>query len=52
MNATVKSVNGTFNVVSFVDQSKVDQLAALLGLTAAQASALKTGDVIVVTPSA
>ena len=41
MNAIVKSITGTYNVVKFVDADKIDQIAAILGLNAEQTAAMK-----------
>ena len=52
MNAVVRKVTGTFNVVSFVPDDKLDQLAALLGLNDDQAKQLKQdGNLILVQDS-
>jgi hypothetical protein len=49
VNSTIRTVDGTFSVVQFVAGDKLDQLAALLGLTAAQKAKLTgNGDVILV----
>ena len=49
MNAMIRKVSGTYSVVQFVPDDKVDQLAKLLGLDAGQAAKLKSnGPVIVV----
>ena len=45
----IRKVSGTYSVVQFVPDDKLDQLAALLGLDASQKAKLKsTGPVIVV----
>lgn len=49
MNATIRKVSGTYSVVQFVPDDKLDQLAALLGLDDTQKSKLKSnGSVMVV----
>lgn len=49
MNARLQTVNGKFRVVQVVPSDKLDQVAALLGLDAAQKAALaKYGDLLVV----
>jgi hydrogenase maturation factor len=48
MNARVKVVSGSFKVVGQVDSDKIEQIAALLGLTDDDKAALKTGDGLVV----
>lgn len=48
MNARVKVVSGTFNIVGQVDDDKIDQLAALLGLSDEDKAALKGGNGLVV----
>lgn len=48
MNATIRKVSGTYSVVQFVADDKLDQLASLLGLDASQKAKLKGGPVIVV----
>jgi hypothetical protein len=49
MNAMIRKVSGTYSVVQFVSDDKLDQLASLLGLDANQKAKLKsTGPVIVV----
>ncbi len=49
MNATIRKVSGTYSVVQFVPDDKLDQLASLLGLDATQKATLKsTGPVMVV----
>ena len=48
MNAMVRKVTGTFNVVSFVQQDKLDQLAKLLELDDKQKAKLKDGNLILV----
>ena len=49
MNARVRSITGTYNVVRFVDADKVDQIAAILGLSAEETATMKANPVIVVT---
>jgi hypothetical protein len=41
MNAVIRTVSGTFSVVQFVPEDKLDQLAALLGLNEEQKAKLK-----------
>lgn len=49
MNAMIRKVSGTYSVVQFVPDDKLDQLAALLGLDAAAKAKLKAnGPAIVV----
>jgi hypothetical protein len=49
MNAMIRKVSGTYSVVQFVPDDKLDQLAALLGLDDTQKSNLKSnGSVMVV----
>ncbi len=48
MNAIVKSITGTYKVESFVDAGKIDQIAAILGLSAEQTAAMKANQVILV----
>jgi hypothetical protein len=49
VNSTIRTVDGTFSVVQFVAGDKLDQLAALLDLTAEQKAKLAgNGDVILV----
>ncbi|MGO9945934.1 MAG: hypothetical protein ACLPWG_03680 [Steroidobacteraceae bacterium] len=49
MNAMIRKTTGTFSVVNFVSDDKLDQLALLLGLDEEQKAKLKaSGPVIVV----
>jgi len=49
MNAMIRKVSGTYSVVQFVPDDKLEQLAKLLGLDAGQAAKMKSnGPVIVV----
>jgi hypothetical protein len=49
MNAVIRKVSGTYSVVQFVPDDKLDQLAALLGLDDAAKAKLKAnGPTIVV----
>ncbi len=49
MNAMIRKVSGTYSVVQFVPDDKLDQLASLLGLDASQKAKLKSnGSVLVV----
>ena len=49
MNAMIRKVSGTYSVVQFVPDDKLDQLAALLGLDDTQKAKLKSsGPAIVV----
>jgi hypothetical protein len=49
MNAMIRKVSGTYSVVQFVPDDKLDQLAALLGLDEAGKAKLKSsGPTIVV----
>ena len=44
----IRKVTGTYSVVQFVPDDKLDQLATLLGLDAAQKAKLKTSGPVVV----
>jgi hypothetical protein len=48
MNATIRKVSGTYSVVQFVSDDKLDKLAQLLGLDASQKAKLKQATVAVV----
>lgn len=49
MNAIIRKVSGTYSVVQFVPDDKLDQLASLLGLDDAAKAKLKSnGPAIVV----
>ncbi len=48
MNATIRKVSGTYSVVQFVPDDKLDQLAALLGLDATQKAKLKSNNSVLV----
>ncbi len=48
MNARVKVVTGTFNILGQVDDDKIDQIARLLGLTEAEKDSLKGGNGLLV----
>ncbi len=48
MNARVKVVSGTFNIVGQIDDDKIDQLAKLLGLSDADKAQLKGGSGLLV----
>jgi hypothetical protein len=49
MNAMIRKVSGTYSVVQFVADDKLDELARLLGLDDTQKSKLKSnGSVMVV----
>ncbi|MDR3537844.1 MAG: hypothetical protein P4L71_15215 [Acetobacteraceae bacterium] len=48
MNARVKVVSGTFNIVGQVDDDKIDQIAKLLGLSDADKALLKDGNGLLV----
>lgn len=49
MNASIRKVSGTYSVVQFVADDKLEQLASLLGLDDKQKAKLKSnGPVIVV----
>lgn len=48
MNAMIRKVTGTYSVVQFVPDDKLDQLARLLGLDATQAAKLKSNGPVVV----
>ncbi len=49
MNATIRKVSGTYSVVQFVPDDKLDQLAGLLELDDAGKAKLKSnGSVLVV----
>jgi hypothetical protein len=48
MNATIRKVSGTYSVVQFVADDKLDQLAALLGLDDTQKAKLKSNSAVMV----
>lgn len=49
MNAMIRKVSGTYSVLQFVPDDKLDQLASLLGLDDSQKAKLKSnGSVMVV----
>lgn len=48
MNAMIRKVTGTYSVVQFVPDDKLDELATLLGLDAAQTAKLKANGPVVV----
>jgi hypothetical protein len=48
MNEEVSVVNGKFNVIKFVPDDKLDQIADLLGLSAEKKAALKAGKGILI----
>ena len=48
MNASIREVSGTYQVVRFVPADKLEQIADLLGLNDAEKAALKTSGAIVV----
>jgi len=48
MNARVKIISGSFNVVGQVTSDKIDELARLLGFGEEEKATLKQGDGLVV----
>lgn len=48
MNALIKSISGTFHVVSMVPDDRLDQLAALLKLDPDETAKLKASSSVVV----
>jgi hypothetical protein len=48
MNAVIRKVSGTYSVVQFVPDDKLDQLASLLGLDDTQKAKLKTTSPVIV----
>ena len=48
MNAVIRKVSGTYSVVQFVPDDKLDQLATLLGLDDTQKAKLKSNASVMV----
>lgn len=48
MNASVRTVSGTFTVVSRLSDSKLEELAKLLGLSKEAAAKLRDGNGLIV----
>jgi hypothetical protein len=48
MNAMIRKVSGTYSVVQFVPDDKLDQLATLLGLDDTQKAKLKSNASVMV----
>jgi hypothetical protein len=48
MNAMIRKVSGTYSVVQFVPDDKLDQLASLLGLDPTQQAKLKSNASVLV----
>lgn len=48
MNARVKTISGSFNVVGQITDDKIDALAKLLGLSEEDKKSLKGGDGLIV----
>jgi hypothetical protein len=50
MNAIVKVISGTFSIVAQIDDDKIDQIAAILGLADADKASLKGNGLLVCGP--